>query len=173
MAGAHLPEEDQVQRGRRQETRCRFCLLSTVGRLYHPAHTRQQEVFTFTYNMYMYLHNYEHTHLLSYCQLTYFLKKVLAAVGLHSSVRGGCQAAAELNWQGGCWKAGQDEQGDARRASPGGQLASDPDSGGDSTRAVCDQPQEMAQPSCGRRWWRWGHGPAFLLLTLESKVNTQ
>ena len=46
VAGAHIPEEDQVQRGRRQEARGRFCFLSTVGRCNHPAHTRQQEVIT-------------------------------------------------------------------------------------------------------------------------------
>ena len=86
-------------------------------------------------------------------------------------MRGRCQAAAELNGEGGGGEAGEDEQGDPGGASPGGQLPGHPDSGGDPPRAVCDQPQEVAQPSCGRgRGWRW-HGLAFLLLTLESKVD--
>ena len=86
-------------------------------------------------------------------------------------MRGGCQAAAELNREGGGCEAGEDEQGDPWRAASGGQLARDSDSRGNSTGAVCDQPQEMAQPSSRRGWWWRGHGPPFLLLKLKSKVN--
>ena len=87
-------------------------------------------------------------------------------------MRGRGQVAAELDGQGGGREAGQDQQGHPWRAAAGGQFPGDTDSGGDSTRAVRDKPQEVAEPPSGRRWRWWRHGTAFLLLKTKVKQQT-
>lgn len=58
--------------------------------------------------------------------------------------------------------------GGSWRGPRGGRVPRGRGSGGHPSRALCHEPQTVAQPPCGgRRWRRRGHGNAILLLKLE------